>query len=155
MPRKIYLIWTTGFFYKAMPDRTFVIAGKPISGIKMDKSRLTVAVCVNMTGCEKLKLLVIGKAKNPRAFKIGKKPVKLPPLIEYEGAPNAWMNEETFSNWLRRLDQKMRHQGRHILLLLDNFSGHSQKLYKPTNIKLVFFPPNTTAMTQPLDAGII
>ena len=71
--------------------------------------------------CKKLKLLVIGKAKNPRAFKIGKKPVKLPPLIEYEGAPNAWMNEETFSNWLRRLDQKMRRQGRHILLLLDNW----------------------------------
>ena len=44
-PKDIFNMDETGFFYKAMPDRTFVIAGKPISGIKMDKSRL---VCVNM-----------------------------------------------------------------------------------------------------------
>ena len=48
----------------------------------------------------------------------------------------------------------MRHEGRHILLMIDNFSGH-RVLYEPTNIQMEFFKPNLTSFVQPLDAGII
>jgi hypothetical protein len=48
----------------------------------------------------------------------------------------------------------MRNAGRHICLLLDNFTGHYID-YKPHNIRLEYFAPNLTAHVQPCDAGII
>ena len=44
-------------------------------------------------------------------------------------------------------------ENRKILVILDNFSGH--RISDLTNIKLCFLPPNTTAILQPLDLGII
>ena len=48
----------------------------------------------------------------------------------------------------------MRGEGRHVLLIIDYFSGHSIQ-YQPTNIQIEFFEPNLTSFVQPLDAGII
>ena len=48
----------------------------------------------------------------------------------------------------------MRTENRHILLLMDNFSGHTIG-YEPKNIKLEYFEPNMTPFVQPCDAGII
>jgi hypothetical protein len=56
--------------------------------------------------------------------------------------------------WVQKFDLKMRQQNRHVVLTLDNFSGH-EFAYQPTNVKLVFFEPNLTAFVQPLDAGVI
>jgi len=55
---------------------------------------------------------------------------------------------------MKKFDLKMRSEGRHILLLIDNFSGHYIE-YKPSNIHVEFFEPNLTSFVQPLDAGII
>ena len=51
-------------------------------------------------------------------------------------------------------DLKMRSEGCHVLLSIDNFSGHYID-YEPTNIEIDFFEPNLTSFIQPLDAGII
>jgi hypothetical protein len=48
----------------------------------------------------------------------------------------------------------MKGEGRHVLLIIDNFSGHSIQ-YQPTNVQIEFFEPNLTSFVQPLDAGII
>jgi hypothetical protein len=56
--------------------------------------------------------------------------------------------------YIKFLDIHFRRQNRHIIYLLDNFSGHEIS-YKPTNIKLEWFAPNLTSYVQPLDAGII
>jgi hypothetical protein len=48
----------------------------------------------------------------------------------------------------------MRTENCHILLLMDNFSGHTIE-YEPKNITLEYFEPNMTAFVQPCDAGII
>lgn len=40
------------------------------------------------------------------------------------------------------------------LLLIDNAPGHPTDLEHP-NVKVVFLPPNTTSLIQPLDQGII
>src|SRR5882672_447493 len=45
-------------------------------------------------------------------------------------------------------------QNRHILLSVNNFTGHGIA-YNPRNILIEFFEPNLTAYVQPLDAGII
>ncbi len=48
----------------------------------------------------------------------------------------------------------MRREVQQVLLILDNFSGHSIA-YTPHNTKLEFFEPNMTSYVQPLDASII
>jgi hypothetical protein len=48
----------------------------------------------------------------------------------------------------------MHSKDQHILLVIDNFSGHRIS-YEPSNIQIEHFEPNLTAFIQPLDAGII
>jgi hypothetical protein len=48
----------------------------------------------------------------------------------------------------------MRHENRHICMLVDNFSAH-HIAYEPRNVHLEFIAPNMTAFVQPMDAGII
>jgi len=55
--------------------------------------------------------------------------------------------------YLKNLNNLMLASNRNILLLLDNAPVHP--CIELSNVKLVFLPPNTTAGTQPLDAGII
>ena len=43
-----------------------------------------------------------------------------------------------------------------ILMVLDNAPAHPQMLQDlHSNIKLVFLPPNTTSLLQPMDQGVI
>ncbi|GBM17559.1 Tigger transposable element-derived protein 4 [Araneus ventricosus] len=58
------------------------------------------------------------------------------------------------SDWLVELDNKMKKQKRKIILFMDNATSHPDDL-KLKNINLVFLPPNTTSMLQPLGQGII
>jgi hypothetical protein len=48
----------------------------------------------------------------------------------------------------------MGREKRKILLFVDNATSHPKDL-KLKNIKIVFLPPNTTSICQPLDQGII
>jgi hypothetical protein len=64
------------------------------------------------------------------------------------------MNTVCFSEWIVYFDNLM--DGRKVLLLLDNYPGH--KLadgLELKNTRLLFLPPNSTSVLQPLDAGII
>ncbi|KAJ3661864.1 hypothetical protein Zmor_006243 [Zophobas morio] len=58
------------------------------------------------------------------------------------------------SDYLQKFDRKMASQKRKILLFLDNAASHPKNL-KLKNIKIIFLPPNTTSVCQPLDQGII
>lgn len=116
----------------------------------MSKERVTILHCVSMSG-EKEPLLVIGKAAQPRAFKRlnGK---ALP--VMWKSNKKAWMTGDIMTEWLQQFDRKIGHQKRKILLFLDNAGSHPQNL-KLKNIKILFLPPNTTSICQPLDQGII
>ena len=66
------------------------------------------------------------------------------------------MNSEIMSYVLKRLDRKTEMQNRNVVLFLDNTASHQESIEKNlSNIKLVFFPKNTTSRLPPLDAGII
>lgn len=52
----------TGLFFKCLPNKTLAFKNEKCFGGKQSKERITVLVGSNMTGIEKLKLLVIGKA---------------------------------------------------------------------------------------------
>ena len=130
-----------------LPDNSLGFVGKNHHGSKEQKARVTLLIGANMDGSDKLPLLVIGKSAKPRAFKNNKVPVT------YLANKNAWMTGAIFEDWLRKLDQKMGLQGRKIALIVDNCSAHPAIPLR--NIELIFLPPNTTSVTQPMDAGII
>ena len=51
--------------------------------------------------------------------------------------------------------------GQKVALLIDGFSAHSTELdlieaeRRLNNVKVMFLPPNTTSMSQPVNQGII
>ncbi|GBC46309.2 CENP-B homolog protein 2-like [Rhizophagus irregularis DAOM 181602=DAOM 197198] len=141
----------TGLYWKMEPKRT--ISDKPISGRKQSKDRVTILLCSNATGREKLKPVFIHKYKNPRPLKNLPKS-SLP--VEYYWNIKAWMQVSIWNDWIRQFDATMRLKGRKILLLVDNAPVHA--LYEGvelTNIEIKFLPPNTTAHLQPCDKNII
>ena len=52
-----------------LSDKTVEFKDVDCHGGKKNKERLTAMICSNMDGSDKLPLLVIGKAANPRCFK--------------------------------------------------------------------------------------
>ncbi|CAF1172021.1 unnamed protein product [Rotaria sordida] len=150
-PHDVFNCDETALFYKLMPDKSLVVDKNDCKGGKKSKERYTVMLCTNWTGSEKLKPVVIGKANRPRCFKnIDIK--KLPVL--WCSNRNSWMTCKIFTEWLIDLDSIMRKQKRHILLFLDNAPVHPHDV-QLENIKLKFFPANTTAKIQPMDQGVI
>lgn len=139
----------TGIMWRMLSNRSYVFAkSRNIRGSKKLKDRLTILVTVNMTGTEKLGL-VIGKSKNPLSFR-GR---TFPSTLEYDYSTKGWMTTVIWEKYLKRINQRMRFQNRKICLLVDNFSGHTDP--NCSNIEVVFFPPNTTSILQPCDQGII
>lgn len=141
----------TGLFYKMTYDKTMKFKGDKCIGGKMSKERITVLVAANMTGSEKSKLLVIGKAKQPRCFK--NITVKNLPVI-YEHNKRAWMTSELFTKLVRNWDNNLKQSGKKILLIVDNCPAHP-RIEGLKVIKLCFLPPNCTSVLQPMDQGVI
>jgi hypothetical protein len=50
-------------------SQTYAFKGESCHGGKWSKDRITVLVCTNMDGSEKMPLLVTGKSEKPRCFK--------------------------------------------------------------------------------------
>ena len=101
----------------------------------------------NMDDSDKLPLFVIGKNKRPGAFKN----VTVP--VEYTANKKAWMTGALFEDWMKKLDKRMRFEGQHIALLEENCPAYP--FIEMRNVELIFLPPNTTSVTQPMDVGII
>ena len=127
------------------------LADKQHSGLKAKKQRLTYLFTTNADGSMKLPPLIIGKYQKPRAFES-----KTGSQLGFYYCTNAkaWMTASIYQEWLLDWDQKLRTEGRKILLLQDNFSGHVVP-DTLTNIRVVNFEPNLTAHVQPNDQGII
>jgi hypothetical protein len=106
---------------------------------------------MEFTGSERLPLLFIGKYEKPRCFKNIK---SLP--VQYYFNKKSWMTSQIWNDWLQKWDLKLSRQGqRKILLFVDNCPAHPKEHVPLKNIKLEYFPPNTTSKTQPMDQGII
>ena len=160
---QLYNCDETGLLYKVLPNKTLASTSeRQASTIKQSKERVTLMTCSNATGMHKLPLLVIGKAENPRCFKnINKK--ALP--VHYYSQKNAWMDTRIFLEWFHNqfvpaVTKYLNEKGlpTKALLLLDNAPSHPDvKTLVSSNgsIKALFLPPNTTALFQPMDQGVI
>lgn len=131
-----------------MPDKSYVLKGESCHGGKLSKMRLTVLLCTNADGSNKLTPLVIGNARKPRCFKN----VKSFPT-EYESNKNSWMTADIFQDFLKKFDKKMRLEKRNVILFVDHCTAHVKINLK--NVRLEFLPPNCTSKLQPLDLGVI
>lgn len=147
--RDIFNCDETGLFYRALPNRTLCLKKEKCYGGKKAKQRLTVLLCANLVG-EFEEPLIIGKSLRPRCFK----GVHLENLkIFWKANRNAWMNTEIMTEWLDKFNRKMKRQKRKVLLFLDNATCHPQ--LELSNVQLIFLPPNTSSVCQPLDLGVI
>lgn len=100
-----------------------------------------------------MKPLVIHKSNNPRAFKHIDK-THLP--VHYRANQKAWMTGEIFEEWFKNCfakeaedHMKKTNLSFKILLVVENCASHPQNM-STDNIRVVFLPPNTTSVLQPL-----
>ncbi|GFR98831.1 tigger transposable element-derived protein 4-like [Elysia marginata] len=107
-PEDVYYADETGLFFQCLPDKTLAFKDETCTGGKKSKSRLTIMLATNMDGSYKLPVLVIGKAKNPRAFKHAK---TLPVCYTYRSNKKAWMTSALFEEWLKKLARQMETDG--------------------------------------------
>lgn len=140
----------TGLFYRLLPNKTLDFKGETCHGGKHSKDRLTVLLCCNADGSDKMPPLVIGKSMQPRCFKNTK---KLP--CSYANSSKAWMTSKIFLDFLKDFDKKMAMKDRSVLLFMDQCPAHPSDLPSLKHTKIVFFPVNCTSRLQPLDLGII
>lgn len=132
-----------------LPEKMIAFSGEPCHGGKHSKERLTVVVGANILGTENLPLLVIGKSRHPRGFKGVK---SLP--IWYKANSKAWIRQDLFEQYLRKLDCKYEQQKRKVLMFVHN-CGANRHINNLKAITLEFLPPNTTSVLQPMDQGVI
>jgi len=152
-PENIYNMDETGLFFRLLPKYSILMPNEDISstrGKKKAKDRVSLIVCANASGTHKIPCVMIGKPKEPMCIKDRHWPVP------YFNQTKAWMDVETCWKSFNELfvPEVKRQTGRHVLLLMDNVSGHFDA-FEHDNICVVFFPPNCTSWKQPCDMGII
>ena len=127
--------------------------------------RLSVLVGSNATGTHRLKLAVVEKLKNTRAFK--RINIKHDLSVIYYSSKKAWFNSAIFRDWfltyfvlaVRKYQEevlKIAPNDVRVVLILDNAPASSieEKLVsRDGNIKVLYLPPNTTSIIQPMDQG--
>lgn len=157
-PDQVYNADESGLFWRLLPHKTFVHRAEASApGRKLAKDRVTFMPCSNASGTHKVKMLVIGKAMNPRAFKN----VNLP--VDYKAQNKGWMTKSVFIEWFEQLFipsvksfLKKQNLPQKALLILDNCPGHPyvEDLNK-SFIRVMFLPPNVTPILQPMDQNVI
>jgi len=154
----------TALIWKKMPSKTFVPPGMNNNiGFKQNKERVSLLVGANASGDYKIKPLLINRAASPRCFK---QQVMSDLPVYWASNKRAWMTRDVFKVWLKDhfvpdvtkyLTEKNKEVK--ILLLLDNASSHSSNddeiCEMFPNLRMEFLPPNTTALIQPMDQGVI
>ncbi|GFU39674.1 tigger transposable element-derived protein 1 [Trichonephila clavipes] len=111
------------------------------------------AKIINASGDRMLKPLLINKSLRPRALKV--KDLKQLPM-HWMANPKALMTTAIFTEWFNNcfvpeVEAYMKEKSLDfkVLLIVDNAASHPQ-LEHP-NVHLVFLPPTTTSLIQPLD----
>ncbi|XP_053960351.1 jerky protein homolog-like, partial [Anastrepha ludens] len=132
---------------------------KRAPGVKSEKQRITFLCCSNATGSHKLKLLAIGKAKNPRCFK------NFQCATDYKSLKSAWMASAIFKQWFHetfvpQVTMLLKEKPLTIkaLLLIEIALSHPNEAELTTEngqISAMFMPPNVTPLIQPMDQNAI
>ncbi|XP_063307083.1 tigger transposable element-derived protein 1-like isoform X3 [Pelobates fuscus] len=167
LPQQVFNCNETGLFWKRMPKRTFITEEETsLPGHKPMKDRLTLLFCANASGDLKIKPLLVYHSENPRAFK--KHKVNKEQLsVLWRSNPKAWVTRFLFVQWVNvvfgpavkqyLVDNNLPLKA---VLLMDNAPAHppglEEVLLEDFNfIKVMFLPPNSTPLLQPMDQQVI
>ncbi|XP_071943866.1 jerky protein homolog-like [Antedon mediterranea] len=153
----------TGLYWKLMPSRSLVLHGeKTAKNFKTAKDRVTVMGCANASGTCKIPLTFVHKPAKPRCFK-NINMDRLP--VDYYSQKNAWMDSTIFKKWFfenfvprARCFCRENNIPEKIVLLLDNAPAHPSEEVLTTEdgaFLVMFLPPNTTSLIQPMDQGVL
>ncbi|GBM44677.1 Tigger transposable element-derived protein 1 [Araneus ventricosus] len=166
IPQQVFNCDETGLFWK-MPNRTYITAEEKIMpGHKPMKDRLTFALCASASGDCKIKPLLVYHSENPRAFK-SHKILKEKLQVMWRANPKAWVTRQFFVQWVNLVfgpSVKKYLQENNLpmqaLLVLDNAPAHPPNLEDDILeefkfIKVLYRPPNTTPILQPMDQQVI
>ncbi|XP_055585228.1 tigger transposable element-derived protein 1-like [Uranotaenia lowii] len=148
----------SGLFWKRIPTRTYLAKiDKSTNRLKAAKERITLLFCANASGDHLFKPLLINRSLRPRALK-GMDYDQLP--VHWLANQKAWVTQAVFRQWFEEMfipeaQAYLETKGEefHAFLIVDNVPGHPPLEYP--NVKVIFLPPNTTSLIQPLDQGII
>ncbi|XP_039618118.1 tigger transposable element-derived protein 1-like [Polypterus senegalus] len=167
IPQQVFNCNETGLFWKKMPRRTYITAEETkMPGHKPMKDRLTLALCANACGDFKVKPLLVYHSENPRAFKTHRI-LKEKLHVMWRANPKAWVTRQFFIDWVNLCfgptvkkylqENKLPLQA---LLVLDNAPAHPPGLQDNIReeyqfIKVLYLPPNTTSILQPMDQQVI
>ncbi|GBN50728.1 Tigger transposable element-derived protein 1 [Araneus ventricosus] len=164
IPQQVFNCDETGLFWKKMPNRTYITAEEKIMpGHKPMKNRLTLALCANASGDCKIKPLLVYHSENPRAFK-SHKILKENLQVMWRANPKAWVTGKLFVQWVNLVfgpSVKKYLQANNLpmqaLLVLDNHPPNLEDdiLEEFKFIKVLYLPPNTTLILQPMDQQVI
>lgn len=156
---QIYNADESALFWRILPTTTWVHSGENSApGRKISKDRFTFMPCANAAGSHKLPLLVIGKSEKPRAFKNFELPVV------YKSTKKGWMSTSVFEDWrkkvfIKKVKEFLNNANKPLkaLLILDNAPSHPKEKVINTdpNFRVLFLPPNCTAILQPMDQNLI
>lgn len=160
-PQQVFNADETGVFWKKMPNRTFLSKSETTApGFKSAKDRVSLLLCANASGDCKIKPMMIYRSQNPRALK-GKNKDQLP--VFWRANNKAWVTSSLFLDWfhscfIKEVKTYLASQNLafKVLLLIDNAPGHPPSIIGINpNVEVIFLPPNTTSLIQPLDQGVI
>lgn len=151
----------TGLNWKKMPSRTFLTKSeKSAPGFKISKDRFTLLFCANASGSYRCKPMLIYKSETPRVLK-NKRKEHLP--VFWRSNKSAWATKVIFKDWFLNsfipevkefLSKK--NMAFKVLLLMDNVASHDLSLQElHPDVEVVFLPPNTTSLLQPMDQSVI
>ncbi|XP_045127730.1 tigger transposable element-derived protein 1-like [Portunus trituberculatus] len=151
----------TGIYWKRAPKSVLIAKNeRQARGVKPSKGRITVLFTANASGDCLMKPQVIYRSAKPRAYKN----CNMNQLNVYWASnKKAWVTSALCTDWFdnhfvpdaqsyckrKNLDFK-------VLLCMDNAPGHGKFLTgRHPNVKVIFLPPNTTSLLQPLDKEFI
>ncbi|XP_028678623.1 tigger transposable element-derived protein 1-like [Erpetoichthys calabaricus] len=167
IPQQVFNCNETGLFWKKMPRRTSITAEeKRMPGHKPMKDRLTLALRANASGDCKIKPLIVYHSENPKAFK-SQKIMKERLQVMWRVNPRAWVTRQFFVEWVNLVfgpNVKKYLQENNLplqaLLVLNNAPAHPPNLEDDILeefrfIKVLYLPPNTTPILQPMDQQVI
>ncbi|NWU92535.1 TIGD3 protein, partial [Upupa epops] len=113
-------------------------------------TQLTLLLCANADGSEKIPLRAVGENLWPRCLQ-GVNLAQMPWSYRAEGSAVGGMSATLFAEWLRDLDEGMRQRGKSVVLLLAEHEAHPY--IRLANVRMVFVPPSA-ALAQPLARGV-
>ena len=156
---QIFNVDECGLWWKQPPSRSYIADSgqkNSKSSTKLYKDRCTLLLGSNASGSFRLKPYLIWRSKNPRPFKNAKKPLP----VTYRSNKKSWMTATLWHEWFYKMAVptmkvfcKESNLAFNCLLLVDNCPAHPFLPHE--NVKMIFLPPNTTSLLQPMDQGAI